>query len=135
MSEILERGNNCFVCGEKNPIGLKVKVEGSGPERFIKVRLDSNYEGYKGIIHGGILVTIMDEVMAYAVSDGINWGVTASIEAKFRKKVESGKTVIVWGKLIERTGNWAKAEARITYEGDDTILAEAKALFKLVSIK
>ncbi|MDI6851393.1 MAG: PaaI family thioesterase [bacterium] len=135
MSDLLERSDHCFVCGEKNPIGLKAKVEGTGPERFIKIKLDANYEGYDGIIHGGILVTLMDEVMAYSVSDGTNWGVTASIEVKFRKKVESGKYIIVYGKLLEKSGSWAKAEARITYEGESTILAEARGLFKLITIR
>ena len=135
MKEKLESNQFCFVCGQENPRGLRVKIQRNKDERFIRIALDSTFEGYKGVVHGGILVSLMDEVMAYAVSDDNYWGITASLEVKFRKVVSSQKTIIVSGKALEKKRLWAKGEARIRYENEEDVLAEAEGLFKLIPNK
>jgi len=135
MTEKLESNPFCFVCGQENPRGLKAKIAKQADGCSISITLENTLEGYRGIIHGGILVSLMDEVMAYAVSNDNLWGVTASLEVKFKKKVSSEKQIIVTGKVIERKGSWAKAYAQIKYENDEEILAEANGLFKVLPLK
>ncbi len=132
MSESLERNDNCFVCGLKNPKGLKAHIRTEPGKSHIEITLGSEYEGYKGIIHGGILATLLDEAMAYAVSGNGYWGVTASINVKFKEKVESNRKILVIGEKLESKGNWVKARAYIKYADSENILAEGEGLFKLI---
>jgi uncharacterized protein (TIGR00369 family) len=58
-------------------------------------------EGWEGIIHGGILCTVMDEVMAWALVQADNWGVTARLSVEFRKPVTVGMRVRAEGWIVE----------------------------------
>jgi len=55
---------NCFVCGKDNPKGLKLDIKKDGNFAYAEFSLSNDYEGYPGIIHGGILASILDDVMA-----------------------------------------------------------------------
>ena len=75
----------CFVCGDKNKIGLKVAFfyeDGKAKAQYTPTR---DFEGYKDICHGGILSSLLDEVMIYSlIAQGIIT-VTVQIEVKFKK--------------------------------------------------
>ena len=55
--------------------------------------LDRRFEGWEGVIHGGILCTILDEVMAWALVGEDNWGVTARMAVDFRRPIEVGMPI------------------------------------------
>src|SRR4051812_40973160 len=58
--------HTCFVCGESNPIGFKLRLETDG--RVVQTRLipRSEHTGFKGTVHGGLVSTVLDEIMAWA---------------------------------------------------------------------
>ncbi len=77
--------HHCFACGTLNQhgLGLVLHVE---PERaWTEFVLDRRFEGWEGIAHGGILCTVLDEVMAWSLASADNWGVTARMSVSFRK--------------------------------------------------
>ena len=57
---------SCFVCGESNAAGLKLRFETDG--RIVRTRFHPRPEhaGFKGVVHGGIIATVLDEVMVWA---------------------------------------------------------------------
>ena len=59
--------NQCFACGQKNPIGLQLVFYSNGEELITKKFISKEFAGWEKLIHGGILSTIADEVMAWTV--------------------------------------------------------------------
>ena len=52
----------CFVCGVKNPVGLKMVFEQTGPgEVSAVITVPEHFEGYPGVVHGGITAAMLDE--------------------------------------------------------------------------
>lgn len=85
--------HHCFACGTLNAsgMGLVLHVE---PQRCrTEVTLEQRFEGWDGIAHGGILSTILDEVMAWSLVGEDNWGLTARISVEFKKPVEIGHPI------------------------------------------
>jgi uncharacterized protein (TIGR00369 family) len=104
----------CFVCGDRNPIGLGIKFyekDGGAVAEFIPKEA---LEGYKGLLHGGILCSLMDEVMIKAVLVKNVYCVTAELSVRYKKPVEIADKLSLFG-YIEKEGNrvyttksWAK---------------------------
>jgi acyl-coenzyme A thioesterase PaaI-like protein len=118
--------NLCFGCGEKNPCGLKLKFGWDGKtakSEFIPTEL---HQGWSEIIHGGILVTLLDEAMAYAMVFENIVGVTGSIEVKLRRPAVIGEPLIITARVTKNARRFAETEAKLALR-DGTTVAEAKA--------
>ncbi len=113
MKEIIKYAG-CFVCGDKNPIGLAVKFYekdgGAAAEFFPKEVL----EGYKGLLHGGIISSLLDEVMIKAVLAKDVYCVTAELFVRYRKPVAIVDKLTLFGNIEKEndrsynTKGWAK---------------------------
>ncbi|MFH1893756.1 MAG: PaaI family thioesterase [Candidatus Zixiibacteriota bacterium] len=80
----------CFVCGQKNQVGLKAHFFWDGERAFCDITADEMYAGYKRILHGGIVATLLDEVMIKSLLAEEIFAVTAEITVRFRKPVHTG---------------------------------------------
>ncbi|MFR2694015.1 MAG: PaaI family thioesterase [Enterocloster bolteae] len=70
--------DNCFVCGSLNPLGLHLDItEGEGWARALWT-VEKPYVGYEGMLHGGIMASIMDDLMAHALYYGPGCGDSSS---------------------------------------------------------
>ena len=119
-----ETYDKCFVCGEKNPGGLRLSFEIDRERQTMKTTFVASpaFQGYDGIVHGGILSTLLDEVMAKLSYElGYNT-VTGSLEIKFRKPAPILEPLSVYGEITEARGRIVKARAHISKE-DGTVLA------------
>jgi len=115
----------CFACGQKNPIGLRLKfVQGQGEARS-EFTIGEAYQGWLGFVHGGIIGTILDEAMAYTYFPRIK-GVTAKAEIRFRQPAPVGVPMIVTAKLVKVTRKLLTTTASITLK-DGTVVAESTA--------
>jgi hypothetical protein len=61
------KGYNCFACGTTNPIGLNLTFYRRGEYVCSDIKLGRNYEGWENMAHGGIISTLLDEVMGWAL--------------------------------------------------------------------
>jgi len=126
--------NYCFACGQSNPYGLKLKIDihpsGKSYVEFIPKR---EYEGYPGIMHGGITSTILDEVMVYACKAYNEDVVTAKIEVRFLRPVPIGKKLIANGNVVGKKGKAYITEGEIIGE-NGVVLARAKGTFFPISL-
>lgn len=96
----------CFCCSSKNPIGLKLNFWYDENNQTVETRWmpDENFQGYFGVLHGGIQATIMDEVASWCVYvlEGTA-GVTHSMEIFYKKPVIIDKgQVVVRGRVSKR---------------------------------
>ena len=85
--------HNCFACGTLNAGGLGLVLHIEPGRSWCDATLDSRFEGWERVIHGGILCTILDEVMAWALVGEDNWGVTARMAVDFRRPILVGMPI------------------------------------------
>lgn len=118
---------NCFVCGRENLAGLKLDFYSPSPgQSRTEITLPDKYEGYPGIVHGGIIAAILDETGGRAYMDNEHpFMVTAQLNVRYRKPVPIQTPLVAFGKAIERKGRVSKALSEIrNLDGD--VLAEAE---------
>jgi uncharacterized protein (TIGR00369 family) len=94
----------CFVCGEDNAIGLNLYFHSDGQVARTKWLPDGKHEGYKGIVHGGLLAAVLDEVMIKAALAKNIRCVTASMEVKYKTPAEVGDELVFEGRIIAQKG-------------------------------
>ncbi len=122
----------CFVCGPKNPIGLKLDFSFDGKTISTVFIPRKEHQGYMNIVHGGIISTLLDEVMVkLAIELGMP-AVTAQMDIRLRKALNVGERITVSAEIVEDTRKLLVSYARAVTD-DDTIIADATG--KLVKIK
>jgi uncharacterized protein (TIGR00369 family) len=126
----LETNGNCFVCGENNPNGLRLTFEIDKEKQTLKTTFVASptFQGWDGIVHGGILSTLLDEAMAKLVYELGYQAVTASIEIKFKKPAPILEPLLVFGEVTEVSKRLIRAKAHIAKK-DGTILAVGISTF------
>jgi acyl-coenzyme A thioesterase PaaI-like protein len=126
--------HNCFGCGADNPWGLHlIFFAEPGGAVYSHWTPQLNHQGYDGMVHGGIISTVFDEVMAWSVTNAGIWAVTGRLSTTYRKPVEIGIPTIARAEISSVTSRAAEVTASIRRESDDLLLAEATALFIRVS--
>jgi acyl-coenzyme A thioesterase PaaI-like protein len=126
--------NYCFVCGQDNPQGLKIKVIYHSEEAAAttELSLPREYQGWADVIHGGILATLLDEMMAHAVWHFAGPGLTLSMETRFHHPLKPEEAIRVRGVLTAPNGSRRTAEAEIVRLADGKKIASAKSRFLLL---
>ena len=127
----LERDNYCFACGADNPIGLKMKVDFFPDGAKAIVIPKKEYQGWNNVIHGGIIATFLDEIMAHAIFAHVGDAVTTSFSMTLRHKLEVGYKVEIIGRVKERKRRAVLAEAEIRGADNGTVIARAESKFIL----
>ena len=122
--------SNCFVCGENNPIGLKLKFREENDKYLADFMPTTNYQGYDGVLHGGIVSTLIDEITAgYMYYKGYK-AVTAKLEVRFRKPTPIGEKLTVQGEIISQKGKMVEMLGKIIL-ADGSVSAEGKTMVAL----
>ena len=105
----------CFVCGQDNPHGLRIRFE---PQASGEVTAtwapDSAWEGFRGIVHGGVVSTVLDEAMSKAVAAAGHQALTAELRVRFRRPVTSGGVFVIRGWIVKSTKRVIETEATVT---------------------
>lgn len=126
--------HSCFGCGSQNPHGLLLRFRRrAGGGIWADFTPARTHEGYLGMTHGGILATIADEAMSWAVTDGGDIGVTARMSLTFRRPARVGEPLRAVGSVTRQRGRAIDAEARILAVNGNEVVAEASARFIRVS--
>jgi acyl-coenzyme A thioesterase PaaI-like protein len=121
----------CFICGLENPVGLKLRLFQVEPGVIeTTYTAPDHFQGYPGVLHGGIVATILDEVSGRAQMGDPSkprFMFTGKLEVKYRKNVPTGKSLKIIGRAGKTKGKMAESWAGI-YDQDGTLLAEATTL-------
>jgi uncharacterized protein (TIGR00369 family) len=121
--------HNCFACGTLNTHGMQLEIHIEEGRSWTELRLDKRFEGWEGIAHGGILCTILDEVMAWSLVGADNWGVTARLAVDFKRPVPVGRTIRAEGWVTELRRRLVTTAGSIVDVADGALLASADALY------
>ncbi len=121
----------CFGCGKDNPFGLKLEIFWNEKERctVCDLKLDERYQGFEGVIHGGIVSTVCDELLWWCITASLKkCTVTAEMTVKYKRPVKSNERYRATARVVSAKGRRIEAVCRIEEEGGATA-AEARGVF------
>lgn len=121
--------HSCFACGSLNTHGLQLQLHAQDGRCWTALELPRRFEGWEGIAHGGIVATILDEVMAWALVEHDLWGVTARMALEFRRPVPVGVPIRAEGWLTGGRRRIVHAAGEITDGTNGAVLARGQATF------
>ncbi len=130
--------HGCFICGLANPIGLKMVFEEDCEKKQVRAELvlSEQYRSYPGVVHGGIIATILDETSGRAVmmetGDDNTFFATAKMSVRYRQPTPTDTPLIAVG-WVERMGaDRARVKGELWLkdgsEETPTVLAECASL-------
>ena len=123
----------CFICGLENPIGLHLHIYETEPGVIeAQYIAPEHFQGYPGVLHGGIAAALLDEISgrAHMGSDPSKprFMFTGKLEIKYRRNIPIGKLLKIVGRAGKKRSKFVESWAGI-YDGETgELLAEANAL-------
>ena len=122
------RYEDCFGCGRSNPAGLHLRFETVGETVQTELLPDERHQGYPGLVHGGILYSLLDETMGQAGTLYQTWVMTGRLEIRYLAPAPIGRRLRITSRVTRRRGRAFEisGEARLD---DGTTVARAAGLF------
>jgi len=122
----------CFVCGIENPYGLKVNFYESGPgEVVVDTIVPDRFQGYPGVVHGGIVASLVDEALGRAHmgqnTEKTRFLYTVKLCIHYRKPVPTNVPIRIVGQAVRSKKRTATSIAKI-FDQDGQLLVEADAV-------
>ena len=134
-SEKIKQPNSrmCFICGVENPVGLHLHIYATAPGVVETTYIaPEHFQGYPGVLHGGIVGAILDELSGRALMGpdpaAPRFMFTARLEIKYRRNVPIGVPLRIVGKAGRSRSRSAEAWAGIYDTRNGELLAEANSL-------
>lgn len=133
--ELIDEGM-CFVCGKHNPIGLRVEFDTDRENLRISGVFTPRreHEGYKGILHGGLVAALLDEAMVKILWEAGIPAVSASLEIRLARPARVGEPLRIEGWVDSQKGKLVLTGARVE-DQDGRVIAEAKARCMKIDFK
>ncbi len=120
----IKRSELCFGCGKKNPIGLKLDFKWDGRVAQAEFTPTELHQGWSGIMHGGIISSLLDEAMAYAaIFEGVHC-LTAKMETRIKRPVPIDEPLLISSWVSKKRRKVIEAQASLNLK-DGTLLAQA----------
>jgi len=124
--------HHCFACGELNEHGMHLELHTDPTGSWLETTLAQKFQGWDSIAHGGIVCTLLDEVMAWSVIGRGTWGMTARFAVQWRKPVPTGRSIRAEGRVTEEKRRLFRTEGRVVDPESGEVYATAEATFVAV---
>ena len=122
----MEDDSYCFACGPENPIGLKVRAVREEGIAEIAWNPSREFQGFKGVLHGGITSTLLDEAMAHAAISLVPGAATARMSVRFRKPVRTDREITVRAEVTGKKGRLIRVTATLVQDEETRASAEGE---------
>jgi acyl-coenzyme A thioesterase PaaI-like protein len=116
----------CFGCGKNNPIGMKLKFTKDGEAICAEFTPDKMHQGWPGLLHGGIVMTFLDEAMSNIAYATGKTTLTARMEVIWRQPVKVTEPLVVTAWITRQRKKIIETAGKVTLE-DGTVIAESSA--------
>lgn len=124
--------HNCFGCSAKNPQGLRMEFHSDGEAVYSVLAIPSNLCGWGDIAHGGVVSTIMDEIMSWSSMYILRrYILTKSMTVDFLKPVSTGRRIVAAGRVINRINDREAIMEGLLYDEAGNLCARARGTFAL----
>jgi len=122
----------CFVCGRQNPVGLKLDFYEDPEAREVRAEfvVPAHYQGYPGVVHGGIVAAILDEVSGRAIllhGSDEDLMATMRLVVRYRRPTPTDTPLVAVGRVEQIGGVGARVAGEIRLP-DGTVTAECESL-------
>jgi acyl-coenzyme A thioesterase PaaI-like protein len=121
--------HECFGCGDGNSIGLHLRFAGDGDSVRASFIPGPDHQGFGGIVHGGIISTVLDEAMAWTVAHAGFWAMTGELRVRFRRPLHIGELTIVTAHVSGARGRLVTTAGKLVLEHDRSPVATATGTF------
>ena len=121
--------HHCFACGELNEHGLHLDLHVDPDGSWAELTLSPQFQGWESVAHGGIICTILDEVMAWSVIGRGSWGVTARLNVTFRRPVLTGRPIRAEGWVVDGGRRASRTAGHLKDATTGEVLATAEGTF------
>lgn len=120
----------CFACGHRNDAGLKLVFRREGDMVITEFTPDERFQGFPGVVHGGVLATLLDETLnRLALVEG-RWMMTGRLDIRFRNAAPLGEQLRVSARAVASRSRALTASGAIALADDPTtLIATAEATF------
>lgn len=118
----------CFVCGRSNPVGLYMQFYDDGENEVVsEYTVPAHYQGYPGIVHGGVVASMLDEIVGRVsmIGDHHHFMMSVRLQVLYRHPVPVETPLRVVGRILRLRGRLGKAEGQI-FLPNGTIACEAQ---------
>ena len=127
----------CIICGMDNPIGLKAQFYNMEDKNVMTIfKFKEEYQSFPQRVHGGIIATMLDELglrALWAKSSEDDFGVTLSMNVKYRKPVPYNEVLIGKGLVQKETSKFVTIETEI-FDKKGNLLANAEVKYIKLAI-
>lgn len=119
----LPHTRSCFVCGESNPLGLKLRFHEDGDTVRARFTPRAEHIGFKAVTHGGLLATVLDEIMVWACAVRTkHFSFCAEMTVRYLQPAKPGVELTAVGLLVEDwRGRLYRASGELTDPGGSVI--------------
>jgi acyl-coenzyme A thioesterase PaaI-like protein len=108
----------CFGCGPVHPSGFRLKLLEDGEEVTTRFLPGENHQGPPGVMHGGLVFTLADELAAWVIIAKLGkFGFTARYEGKFSLPTRIGVELSGRARMLKSTSRTAEIETVLSQEG------------------
>jgi len=130
----LPHTHSCFVCGESNSAGLKLRFETDGRRVHTHFTPRVEHIGFKEVVHGGILSALLDEIMVWAcIVPTKRVAYCAELNVRFLRPVRPGEHIVATAELAaNRRDRIFETTAELKNEAGDVV---ATATGKYMPVK
>jgi uncharacterized protein (TIGR00369 family) len=126
----------CFGCGAENVHALGIELDGVEGAAQGRIRFGPEHQGALGLVHGGLLATLIDETMGAIVHGGRVTRVTAEMTVRYRRPTPIGTDLVCRAHIGDADGRRFTILATITAaDADDEVLVEGEAVYVLLRPK
>lgn len=127
--ERLPTSRGCFVCGQENPIGLRVHFDRTSDGAQASVHPGLAFQGFDGVLQGGVVAGLMDDAMWYAIyGQASAITMTAELTVRYKAPVPADADLRVEARVVEQRRSLYTCAASISGP-DGKVLAEASGKF------
>jgi uncharacterized protein (TIGR00369 family) len=127
---VFAEDGRCFGCGADNPQGLRLSFIETDDGVEVEYSVPSHLEGARGIVHGGIQATLLDEALCMTAYAKLGYPVmTGELTVRYVRPAPSATPLIVWGRISEARDNSAFIEGGIRHGATGEELTRASGRF------
>jgi acyl-coenzyme A thioesterase PaaI-like protein len=126
---------HCFVCGLESQVGLRLRFDDNGVDEVISAyTVPARYQGYPGIVHGGVVAAMLDEIAARTsmIGNRNRFMMTGKLDIRYRKPVPVETPLTLVGRMLRDRRRIAEAHSEIRLP-DGSIAAEADITLVVVT--
>jgi uncharacterized protein (TIGR00369 family) len=121
--------HRCFACGDLNAQGIRMVIHIEPDRSWSDLVLDSAFQGWEGIAHGGILATLLDEAMAWAIASREAFAMPARMSIDYRRPVSVATPLRVEGRVVEAKRRLIRAAATVVDPATGDVCARAEGVY------